>query len=258
MPSRASDAINNVLGTHPGVFWDCAHAHNLTFQIGGKLFPLDPRDFYTNDGRTATECTSSVQDRRLSSSSSGREKSAPYNWTLGVPFLKSNAVVFYFGNLTHPSADPPKVGLVSLVPEDAGALLQEAGGEAGGASANLPGRFSVLCDEIRSSIRTWATDRASCVSYERTGTDEQQGDHQGRFNFLRFRDRVSSYGERRIECGRGHVLSRSSIRSNGYSPRRSRFHPVSARQLQQWLGRISMYSRFADRYRVASIGQSIS
>ena len=70
VPSSASDAINNVLGSHPGVFWDCAHAHNLTFQIGGKLFPLDLRDFYSNDGRNATECTSIIQEPALSPSGS--------------------------------------------------------------------------------------------------------------------------------------------------------------------------------------------
>lgn len=111
----------------------------MTFQIGGKLFPVDPRDFYTSlGGGNTTQCSPNLEDRSLSFSYD--EQKAPYNWTLGVPFLKSNAVVFYFGNLTHPSVDPPKIGLVSLVPENASALLQAAVNKAESASTNLPGR----------------------------------------------------------------------------------------------------------------------
>ena len=35
-------------------------------------------------------------------------------------------VAFYYGNLTRPSQDPPRVGLLSTVPSDAGSALQEA------------------------------------------------------------------------------------------------------------------------------------
>lgn len=35
-------------------------------------------------------------------------------------------VAFYYGNLTRPSHDPPRVGLLSTVPSDADSELQEA------------------------------------------------------------------------------------------------------------------------------------
>ncbi|KAG6916185.1 hypothetical protein DXG01_008115 [Tephrocybe rancida] len=46
-------------------------------------------------------------------------------WALssdGVP----NLVAFYFGNLTHPSVDPPRVGFLSTVPANADELLTQA------------------------------------------------------------------------------------------------------------------------------------
>ncbi|PIL23083.1 hypothetical protein GSI_14391 [Ganoderma sinense ZZ0214-1] len=134
-PNGGFGAIQHALGSD--LYLDCSKPYNLTFQIGGKLFPVDPRDFYTSlGGGNTARCSPNVEDRSLSLSYD--EQKAPYNWTLGVPFLKSNAVVFYFGNLTHPSADPPKIGLVSFVPEDVGELLQSAVSKAEGATANLP------------------------------------------------------------------------------------------------------------------------
>ena len=35
-------------------------------------------------------------------------------------------VAFYYGNMTRPSADPPRVGLKSTVPSNAAAELKEA------------------------------------------------------------------------------------------------------------------------------------
>lgn len=35
-------------------------------------------------------------------------------------------VAFYYGNLTHPSVDPPRIGIRSNVPANAGDLLQQA------------------------------------------------------------------------------------------------------------------------------------
>ncbi|KAH9994610.1 hypothetical protein BJV77DRAFT_289734 [Russula vinacea] len=49
-----------------------------------------------------------------------------YSWSIGDPFLKSVFVAFYYGNLTHPSQDQPRVGLLSTVPPDAAQRLQAA------------------------------------------------------------------------------------------------------------------------------------
>ncbi len=40
--------------------------------------------------------------------------------------LPSNLVVFHYGNLTHPSVDPPRVGIMSVVPANATEELQDA------------------------------------------------------------------------------------------------------------------------------------
>ena len=44
--------------------------------------------------------------------------------------MKSNLVAFYYGNLTNPSADPPRVGFLSRVPGDAEEELERAVDEA--------------------------------------------------------------------------------------------------------------------------------
>jgi len=40
--------------------------------------------------------------------------------------LKSVLVAYYYGNITNPSQDPPKVGLLSTVPSDVANQLQQA------------------------------------------------------------------------------------------------------------------------------------
>lgn len=41
-----------------------------------------------------------------------------------------NYVVFHYGNLTHPSVDPPRIGFKSKVPANAGEILTNAVEEA--------------------------------------------------------------------------------------------------------------------------------
>ncbi|EIW59326.1 acid protease [Trametes versicolor FP-101664 SS1] len=126
-----SDVVNNILSTvSPAYAADssaspllpCDEGHNLTFQIGGKLFPVDPRDFVAqNKQGDAANCVASNVV-----STDAPSVGALFSWNLGDPFLKSNMVVFYYGNLTHPSLDPPRMGFVSLVPQNAEALLDTA------------------------------------------------------------------------------------------------------------------------------------
>ncbi|KAL1950468.1 hypothetical protein VTO73DRAFT_5592 [Trametes versicolor] len=126
-----SDVVNNILSTvSPAYAADstaspllpCDEGHNLTFQIGGKLFPVDPRDFVAqNKQGDAANCVASNVV-----STDAPSVGALFSWNLGDPFLKSNMVVFYYGNLTHPSVDPPRMGFVSLVPQNAEALLDTA------------------------------------------------------------------------------------------------------------------------------------
>ncbi len=111
----------------------CTSAHRLAFQIGGKLFPVDPRDFIA--ANMAHDTTTCVAGNVVGTDapSSG----ALFSWSLGDPFLKSTLVAFYYGNLTHPSADPPRIGFLSLVPDNAEELLQEAVEEAQAAGGSL-------------------------------------------------------------------------------------------------------------------------
>lgn len=114
-PARAADS--SALPTFP-----CTSAHSLSFQIGGKMFPIDPRDFVSqNNSGDATTCVAS-NVVATDAPSAG----ALFSWSLGDPFFKSNLVVFYYGNLTHPSLDPPRIGFLSTVPQNASALLQSA------------------------------------------------------------------------------------------------------------------------------------
>lgn len=51
------------------------------------------------------------------------EAETGYEWSLGAPFLRSVLASFHYGNLTHPSSNPPRIGLRSTVPSDAGARM---------------------------------------------------------------------------------------------------------------------------------------
>ena len=49
-----------------------------------------------------------------------------------------NVVVFYYGNLTHPSVDPPRIGLLSTVPSNADQLLKDAVAKAAANGGSFP------------------------------------------------------------------------------------------------------------------------
>ena len=56
-----------------------------------------------------------------------------------------NLVAFHYGNLTHPSMDPPRIGLLSLVPENANSVLEEVVSE-----AQATGGFESKCRPLLS------------------------------------------------------------------------------------------------------------
>ncbi|KAF8074076.1 aspartic peptidase domain-containing protein [Lyophyllum atratum] len=100
----------------------CSVPHTLAFQIGGKIFPVDPRDFISPsaDGDTTT-C---VADNIVATDAP--RTGSVYRWSLGDTFMKSNLIAFHYGNLTHPSVDPPRIGFLSTVPTNADDLLRQA------------------------------------------------------------------------------------------------------------------------------------
>lgn len=62
----------------------CSQPHNLSFEIGGKIFPVDPRDF-------ATQATGTIGDgcvATLAGTDAPYVGNALFSWILGVPFLK--------------------------------------------------------------------------------------------------------------------------------------------------------------------------
>ncbi|KAK0202190.1 aspartic peptidase domain-containing protein [Desarmillaria ectypa] len=127
-----SDVVKNILSTVSSSYntsdansqavLPCATAHTLSFQIGGKMFPIDPRDFIGD--LSSGDATNCVADNLVSTDPPSR--GSLYRWSLGDPFFKSNLVAFHYGNLTHPSVDPPRVGILSTVPDNADTLLQQA------------------------------------------------------------------------------------------------------------------------------------
>ena len=82
-PEDVIQEIQRLLGSNP---FDCSQPHNLTFQIGGKLFPVDPRDFiHQAFSDTVDLCTSALAITDPPSPGVG----FLYSWSLGDPFLKS-------------------------------------------------------------------------------------------------------------------------------------------------------------------------
>ncbi|KAJ7074528.1 aspartic peptidase domain-containing protein [Mycena amicta] len=104
----------------------CSTPHTIAFSIGGRLFPVDSRDFITPLNNGVQNCRANV----VLTDSPQVGKGLQFSWSLGDPFLKSVLSAYYFGNLTHPSVDPPRIGLLSTVPANASDLLQDALDEA--------------------------------------------------------------------------------------------------------------------------------
>ncbi|OSX62306.1 hypothetical protein POSPLADRAFT_1085470, partial [Postia placenta MAD-698-R-SB12] len=125
----------------PDYSFDCSVAHNLSFVIGGVTFSVDPRDFAVPMSANSTgnpRCTPAV----VATDPPGNGGFL-YSWSLGDPFLKSALVAYYYGNLTHPSQDPPRVGLLSTVPGDASMELQRVVQAAGISGGQLPATWDV-------------------------------------------------------------------------------------------------------------------
>ncbi|KAF9525499.1 aspartic peptidase domain-containing protein [Crepidotus variabilis] len=137
------DVVNNILTKVSSTYnpndknWlaelPCNVPHTLSFQIGGKLFPIDPRDFISQESQgNATTCKA---DNLVSTDPPS--PGALFRWSLGAPFY-NNVVAFHYGNLTHPSVDPPRIGILSTVPSDATQLLQAAVTKASHNGGNFP------------------------------------------------------------------------------------------------------------------------
>jgi len=54
---------------------------------------------------------------------------------------------YYYGNLSYPSKDPPKMGFLSTVSSDASGRMQSAASAAAKADNNFPGMF-FICNVV--------------------------------------------------------------------------------------------------------------
>ena len=85
------DVVDHII-TLLGDTFDCSVPHTLSFEIGGVLFPVDPRDFahpntpHNNAAYPAfnTRCRPALVPTDPPSSDGFL-----YSWSLGDPFLKS-------------------------------------------------------------------------------------------------------------------------------------------------------------------------
>ncbi|KAH8088925.1 acid protease [Cristinia sonorae] len=129
------DVISEIQSLIGSMTFDCAQPQNLSFQIAGKLFPVDPRDFLHQTFADSVDFCSpalAVTDQPKLGGTGFL-----FGWSLGDPFLKSVLTAFHYGNLTHPSQDPPRIGLLSTVPSNAGDRLKEVVQEAKEGDGNL-------------------------------------------------------------------------------------------------------------------------
>ncbi|KAF8150005.1 aspartic peptidase domain-containing protein [Crassisporium funariophilum] len=139
-----SDVVDQILSTvstsydpkaqDPVAALPCNVPRQLTFEIGGKMFPIDPRDFI---GQLNTGDAVTCQADNIIATDPP-SIGALFRWSLGTPFFRSNLVVFHYGNLTNPSVDPPRIGILSNVPSNANQLLQDAVQNALSNGGNFP------------------------------------------------------------------------------------------------------------------------
>jgi len=131
-PDDVIQYIFGLLGN--GGRYPCTHSHSLAFSIGGQLFPVDPRDFAAQALPNSVE----VCSPNLAATDPPYVGGYQFSWNLGIPFLKGTLATYYYGNLSHPSQDPPKLGFLSTVPSDASSRMQSAASEAAKANNNFP------------------------------------------------------------------------------------------------------------------------
>ncbi|KAJ8454508.1 hypothetical protein ONZ45_g19278 [Pleurotus djamor] len=117
----------------------CSIPRTLAFEIGGKKFPVDPRDFIGQYKKNSVD--NCVADNLVSTDAPSR--GSLYRWSLGDPFLRSNLVAFHYGNLTHPSVDPPRIGFLSLVPQNISEVFAQAVQDARNSGGNFESTYDL-------------------------------------------------------------------------------------------------------------------
>ncbi|KAF9223072.1 acid protease [Gyrodon lividus] len=130
------DVISRIQIALGGPHFACSPPHTLAFQIGGKVFPVDPRDFVNqiHSGDPDLCAANLVATDVPVVGGSGYL----YSWNLGDPFLKSVLAAFHYGSLIRPSQNPPRIGLLSTVDPNAGKQLCDDKHDAESEHADYP------------------------------------------------------------------------------------------------------------------------
>lgn len=171
------DAVNFILRSVSSVFaansnaaptFPCTVPHNLAFQIGGKTFPVDPRDFMSQN--RAGDVSTCVANNVVATDPP--QRGALFSWSLGDPFFKSNLVAFYYGNLTHPSVDPPRIGLLSMVPDNASVILQNDIAQAVANGGNFESTSQIAPTNVTGSVLVTPTILPSAFPSSSTTSDK--------------------------------------------------------------------------------------
>ncbi|KAG2034810.1 acid protease [Suillus americanus] len=148
-PPDVISYIQNMLG---GPHFACSFPHTLAFQIGGRMFPVDPRDFI-NQVRSgnAQVCGANLAQTDVPVLGGGGYL---YSWSLGDPFLKGVLAAFHYGSFTGLSQDSPRIGFLSTVPSDASQRLEDAISAASADQYDLPGTKMLPPSSLSSPLNT--------------------------------------------------------------------------------------------------------
>ncbi|KAF7377383.1 Peptidase A1 domain-containing protein [Mycena sanguinolenta] len=97
---RGPGDVVKMINSQVGKTFDCTTPHTLAFSIGGKLFPIDARDFASPASKkNVSQCSANVVETDSPVVGQGYQ----YSWSLGDPFIKGVLASFYYGNITYPA-----------------------------------------------------------------------------------------------------------------------------------------------------------
>ncbi|KII85648.1 hypothetical protein PLICRDRAFT_126387 [Plicaturopsis crispa FD-325 SS-3] len=178
------DVVKNILAalspnsaTPDEPHFACTANHTLSFEIGGRMFPIDARDLVSQafEG-DAADCVANIVKTDVPVEGKGYL----YSWSLGDPFLKSVLASFYYGNITYPSRDPPRIGFLSTAAADSGAALKADVASASSGGGNLAATSNAAPSGTISPAVT--TNRAGAPQVQSTGAADPTSGTTGRKN----------------------------------------------------------------------------
>ncbi|KAK7442722.1 hypothetical protein VKT23_015969 [Stygiomarasmius scandens] len=153
--------------------YPCTQPNILTFQIGGKMFPIDPKDLGNQLFEDSVEdCVPNLAVTDTPVEGEG----FLYSWNLGTPFLKSVLASFHYGNISFPSQDPPRIGFLSTVPDNLEDRYKEAVQKA---ATENGGNFPAIAEPAPTSLPSFSLNSAGIQKAvpTSTGVDDANRHH---------------------------------------------------------------------------------